>query len=123
MATIKEALKVLAKDFVKYFQENVKVSMVRGGENKSGRYLEVIVFAKGGQNGVIWLPEGRKGGGWARVVGELRKMITFLGPKDRLLGSEASTTEGIQIRGVSPSRVGGVSPSHAAVVRGEVLSH
>jgi hypothetical protein len=123
LAIVEEALKVSVKDFVKYFQENVKVSMVRGGENKFGRYLEVIVFAKGGRKGVIWLLEGRKGGSWARVAGELRKMITFLGPKNRLLGSEASTTEGIQIRSVSPSRVGGVSPSYAAVVRGEVVSH
>jgi len=72
----------------------VKVLMVRGGENKSGRYLEVEVFAKGGRKGAIWLPEGREDWGWARVAGELRKMINFLGPKDRTMGFEASSLEG-----------------------------
>jgi len=83
LAIIEEALKVSVKDFVKYFQEDVKVLMVRGGENKSVRYLEVIVFAEGGWKGAIWLPEGRKGGGWARVVRELRKMTSFKVVSDR----------------------------------------
>jgi hypothetical protein len=56
-------------------------------------------------------------------VGELQKMINFLGPKDRTMGSEASSLEGTQIRGVSSSRLGGSPPLYAAVVRGEVVSH
>jgi hypothetical protein len=61
LATIEEALNASVRDLVKYFREDVKVLMVRGGENKSGRYLEVVVFAEGGRKGAIWLPEGRKG--------------------------------------------------------------
>jgi hypothetical protein len=63
--------------------------MVRGGENKSGRYPEVLVFAKGGRKGAIWFLEGRKGGGWARVASELRKMTSFLDSKDQLMGLES----------------------------------
>jgi len=88
LSTAKEALKVLAIDFVKYFQEDIKVLMVQRVVNKSGRYLEVVVFAKGGQKEAIWLLEGRKGGGWARFAGELRKMTPFLGSKERMMGSE-----------------------------------
>jgi len=67
----------------------------------------------------MWVPEGRKGGGWARVADEMRKLISFLGPKDRTLGSEASS----DYLGGSSSRMGGSPPSYAAVVRGEVVSH
>jgi hypothetical protein len=85
--------------------------MARGGENKSDRYLEVMVFAEGGQKGVIWLPEGRNGGGWARV--ELWKMTSFLVSKNRLMGSEAYPSNQM---GGSSSRQDG-SPSYADVVR------
>jgi len=123
LASVEEALKVSTKEFVKYFREDVKVLMVRGGENKSGRYLEVEVFAEGGRKGAIWLPEGREGWGWARVAGVLRKMINFLDPKDQTMGSEASSLKVTQIRGLSSSRLGESPPSYATVVRGEVVSH
>jgi hypothetical protein len=83
----------------------------------------VEVFIEGGRKGAIWLPEGREGWGKARIAGELWMMITFLGHKDRTMGSEASSSKGTQIRGVSSSRLGGSSPSYAAVVWGEVVSH
>jgi hypothetical protein len=53
LAFVEEALKVLAKEFFKYFREDVKVLMVQGGENKSGHYLEVEGFAEGGRKGAI----------------------------------------------------------------------
>jgi hypothetical protein len=53
LASVEEALKVSAKEFVKYFREDVKVLMVRGGENKFGRYLEVEVSAEGGRKGYL----------------------------------------------------------------------
>jgi len=123
MATIEEALKAPVKDFVKYFREDVKALMVRGGGNKTGSYQEVVAYVEGDRKGVIWLAEGREGWGWSRVVGELQKMLTFLGSKARSLVSEASTSEGIQKGGVSSSHLGGASPSFAEVVRGEVVSH
>jgi hypothetical protein len=48
-------------------------------------------------------------------------MRTFLGAKAWLLVSETSTSEEIQKGGVSSSRLGGVSPSFADVVRGEAF--
>jgi len=113
LATIEEAMMASGRGLVKYFWEDVKALMVRGGENKSGRYIEVVVFAEGGRRGTIWLPEGRKGGGWARVADEMRTLISFLGPKDRTLGSEASSSDCL---GGSSSRMGGSPPSYAAVV-------
>jgi hypothetical protein len=50
-------------------------------------------------------------------------MINFLVPKDRTMGSEASSLEGTQISGVSSSRLGGSPPLYAAMVREEVVSH
>lgn len=71
----------------------------------------MIVFAEGGWKGAIWLPEGYKGGGWARVAGELRKTTSFLGSKEQKLGSETFSSD----------RLGG--SSFAAVVRGLDASH
>jgi hypothetical protein len=70
--------------------------MVRGGENKAGRFLEVVAYAKGGRKGAIWLPKGHEGWDWSRVAGELWKMLSFLGSKARSLGAEVSTSKGIQ---------------------------
>ena len=39
----------------KSYREGDKVTMVHGGGNKAGRFLEVSVFAEGGRKGVIWL--------------------------------------------------------------------
>jgi len=77
MATVEKALKDPGLDFVKYFREDTKALMVRGNGNKAGRFLEVVAYTDGGRKGAIWLPEGRGGWGWSRVVGELRKLLSF----------------------------------------------
>jgi hypothetical protein len=65
VAIVEEALKSPGKeDFVKSFQEDVKVLFVRGGSNKAARFSEVAVYAEGGRKGMIWLPEGCEGRGW-----------------------------------------------------------
>jgi hypothetical protein len=46
------------EDMVKYFCKDEKVLMVRRAGNKAGKFLEVAVYAKGGQKGIIWIPEG-----------------------------------------------------------------
>jgi hypothetical protein len=56
-------------------REDDKAMMVHGGGNKAGRFLEVLVLAKGGRKGVIWFPKGRFGRGWRRFVGELRHLL------------------------------------------------
>jgi len=78
LATVEEALKEpVKKDFVKTFQEDVNVLKVGRGGNKASCYLEVASFVEGGRKGVVWLSEGHEGWGWSRIVGELRKMISF----------------------------------------------
>jgi hypothetical protein len=94
MATVEKALKDPGLDFVKYFREDTKALMVRGSGNKAGRFLEVVAYAEGGRKGAIWLPQGRGGWGWSRVVGELRKLLSFLGLKDRSPGGGMSSSEG-----------------------------
>jgi hypothetical protein len=51
------------EEIAKTFREGDKATMVHGGGNKAGRFLEVSVMAEGGRKGVIWLPEGRFGRG------------------------------------------------------------
>jgi hypothetical protein len=76
MDTVEEAVLSQAKEEIaKSYREGDKVTMVHGGGNKAGIFLEVSVFAEGGQKGVIWLPEGRYGRGWRRFAGELRQLV------------------------------------------------
>jgi hypothetical protein len=46
IATVEEVLKAPVKD-CKYFWEDVKALMIRGGGNKAGHYLEVISLHRG----------------------------------------------------------------------------
>jgi hypothetical protein len=63
--TVEEVLKSPGKeDFIKSYRQDEKVMMVRGGGSKADHYLEVAVYAKGGQKGIIWLLEGHEGWGW-----------------------------------------------------------
>jgi hypothetical protein len=76
MDTVEEAVLSQAKEEIaKSYREGDKVTMVHGGGNKAGIFLEVSVFAEGGRKGVIWLPEGRYGRGWRRFAGELRQLV------------------------------------------------
>jgi hypothetical protein len=66
-----------SEDFVKYFREGSKVTIVRRGGNSFGQFLVVTVFNVGGRRGMIVFPEGRDGRGWGRVYGELSKVLDF----------------------------------------------
>jgi hypothetical protein len=73
---VEAAIQSQAKeDFAKSYREGDKATMVHGGGNKAGRFLEVSVLTEGGRKGVIWLPEGRFGRGWRRFAGELRQLL------------------------------------------------
>jgi hypothetical protein len=97
LATVEEALKEPVKnDFVKSFREDVKALMVCGGGNKAARYLEVAIFVEGGCKGVIWLPEGREGWGWSRVVVSCGRCYFFKGSVSSFLGVHiGGDTEGV----------------------------
>jgi hypothetical protein len=66
------------EDFVKSFREGSKATITRKGEHRSGRFLEVAVYAVGGRDG--W--------GWSCVSGELSKAMAFVGVTD---GSPSSS--------------------------------
>jgi hypothetical protein len=72
--TVEEAC-LVKENIAKSFREGDKALMVHGGDNKSGRFLEVAVFAEGGRKGGLWLPEGRDGRGWRRFAAELRILL------------------------------------------------
>jgi hypothetical protein len=69
------------EDFVKSFREGSSVTFTRVGENRSGRFLEVAVFAMGGRKRRVCFPEGRDGQGWGHASGELSKALAFFGAK------------------------------------------
>jgi len=56
--------------------------IVRRGENRPGRFLEVVVYAVGGWRRLILFPKGRDGRGWSRVCEELSKALAFLEATD-----------------------------------------
>jgi len=79
VSTMEELMGFLGdSDFVKSFREGSKVSIVRKGGNKNGRFVEAAVYGVGGQRGFLLIPEGRGGCGWLNFVGELRKAKDFL---------------------------------------------
>ena len=41
-------------------------------------FLKLVVYAEGGQQGLILLLQGQEGRGWGRFAGELSKVVTFL---------------------------------------------
>jgi hypothetical protein len=83
------------------------VLMVHEGGNKAGRFLELAVYAEGGQKWIICLPEGRNGQGWCQFVGELRQMLALHVGKSRSLVIEVPSSPRKQTKvvlGASSSR-------------------
>lgn len=66
-----------AKNFVKSFREGSKATIVRRGGNSFGRFLEVAVYAMGGRQGLVLIPEGWEGWGWWQFAVELGKATMF----------------------------------------------
>jgi hypothetical protein len=66
---------LVKEEITETFHDGDKATMVHGGGNKAGRFLEVSVMAEGGCKGVIWVPEGCFGRGWRRFAGELRHLL------------------------------------------------
>jgi predicted DNA-binding transcriptional regulator AlpA len=59
LSMVEEVLRSkITDDFENSFKEDSKVTFVWGRGNKSGRFLEVYVNAKGGRRGMILFPEG-----------------------------------------------------------------
>ena len=78
----------VSEDFVKSSSEGRKKLSVRGGCNKAGRFLEVVVFVDDDRKGIIWIPEACSGRGWRRFVVELQLLVATLA------SSAGSSSEG-----------------------------
>jgi hypothetical protein len=82
VATVEVALRnTRIKDFVKSFWEVQQVLIFRRGENKAGRFLELVVYAEGDRQGLILLLEGCDRRGWARFAGDLARWWLLLKPR------------------------------------------
>jgi hypothetical protein len=92
------------EDFVKSFMEGSKVTIIRRGGNNSCRFLEVVVYAVGGQRGMIVFPEGCDGWGWGRVSRELSKVLAFF---ESMVASSSSS--GVSVGKSLGKVVGGLS--------------
>jgi hypothetical protein len=57
------------EEFVKSFRDESKAIILWRGGNKAGRFLEVAVYAEGGQRGLVMFPEGRGGRDGAGFLG------------------------------------------------------
>jgi hypothetical protein len=62
------------------------VKIAERGSNISGRFLEVAMYAVGGQRSLIMIPEGREGWGWSQFAVELSKVKVYI---DSMVGSSA----------------------------------
>jgi hypothetical protein len=79
VSMVEEVLRnTVFEDFVKSYMEGSKVTIVRRGRNRFGRFLEVAVYAMGDRRGMTLFPEGQDGRGWNRVFEELSKALDFL---------------------------------------------
>jgi len=66
--------------------------------------LEVVVYAVGGQRGMIVFPEGCDGWGWGRVSRELSKVLAFF---ESMVASSSSS--GVSVGKSLGKVVGGLS--------------
>jgi len=124
LVAVKEALLSQGtEDFVKSFREEAKAWIVRIGNNKDGRFLELAVDAEGGRRWLILFPEGRGVQGWNRVAKELGKVLVFLdtssGSSPVSVLSLVERKDGMEGSGGAWHSLGGAFPSFAEVVRSE----
>jgi hypothetical protein len=67
VATLKVTLRNTGmNNFVKSFQEDQQVLIVCLGENRADCFLELVVYAEGGRQGLTLLPKGREERGWGQ---------------------------------------------------------
>lgn len=92
--TVEEALKSPGEDFAKSFREAEKMILVRGGENKAGRFFEGNNFCRGWSERFFMASRRWWWMGWRRLAGELRKTLVVLEAKVWPLVSEVLFSEG-----------------------------
>ena len=60
--------------FIRTYREGEQGFVITRHGNTNGRYLEVVVYGKGGLKGRVVIPEGRDQGGWRGFGAELRML-------------------------------------------------
>lgn len=61
-------------------REGSRVFLVQRGQNSYGRFVKVMELGTGMGKGIIVIPEGHKGSGWAGYVTKLNEMIASFPP-------------------------------------------
>ena len=61
--------------FIRTYRESEQGFVITRHGNDNGRYLEVVVYGKGGLKGRLVIPEGRDQGGWRGFGAELRILL------------------------------------------------
>ncbi|GMY33400.1 hypothetical protein FCV25MIE_28642 [Fagus crenata] len=61
--------------FIRTYRESEQGFVITRHGNDNGRYLEVVVYGKGGLKGRLVIPEGRDQGGWRGFGAELRTLL------------------------------------------------
>jgi hypothetical protein len=116
VATVEVALRNTGmKGLVKSFRKFQQVLIVRLGENKADRFLEMAVYAEGGRQRLILLPEGCDGRGWAWFAGELSKVVAFL----EVMAAPSLSSYSFAVFPESGEKFGSKFPSYATVLRAE----
>lgn len=57
--------------------EGNRVFVVQKCQTAFGRFVKLVEYGAGMGNGIIVIPEGRKGGGWAGFVRIIREMVDY----------------------------------------------
>jgi hypothetical protein len=96
-------------DFVKSLGRGQRCQSYKRGGNKNGQFVEAATYGVGERRGFLLVPEGRRGWGWLKFVGELQKAREFL-----------VATVGCGFGSSLPTEKVGNRPSFVEVVRAEL---
>lgn len=75
VAAVEGALKAKSPNFIKSFREVNKVFVVQKQSNERGGFLLISELGVGKRLGLIIVPEGRKGKGWADFLSTLKGVL------------------------------------------------
>ncbi len=83
--------------FLRTYRENDQGLVICRHGNAKGRFVELMVYGKGGVKGCLVIPEGKQQGGWRGFSAELHHVLE---PKQ----------QPINVKGVLPTPAPGTAP-------------
>jgi hypothetical protein len=96
-------MRVEDPSFIRTYRESEQGFVITRHGNDNGRYLEVVVYGKGGLKGRLVIPEGRDQGGWRGFGAELRILLDSEQQPNRSnaikpkMGMDKNAGKGVQI--------------------------